>query len=198
MGTITRTTANNLTTNQGEGVMVKLQTATISSGTSAVEFTSQIDSTYTHYCWKFISLHTDTNDKDLVFAFSTDAGSSYNVAKTGCGFQQYMNEANGSDVAFAMSSIFNATQVTGTIKIGHSLGTDNDQACSGEFWLFNPSSTTFVKNYRSNVVNYHHSDFAQQYFCTGYANTTSAITGIKFAMDTGNLDAGTIVMYGVK
>ena len=34
MGTITRTTANNLTTNQGEGVMVKLQTATISSGTS--------------------------------------------------------------------------------------------------------------------------------------------------------------------
>ena len=54
-----------------------------------------------------------------------------------------------------MSSIFNAVQVTGTIKIGHSLGTDNDQACSGEFWLFNPSSTTFVKNYRSNVVNYH-------------------------------------------
>ena len=36
MGTITRTTANNLTTNQGEGVMVKLQTATISSGTSVV------------------------------------------------------------------------------------------------------------------------------------------------------------------
>ena len=55
MGTITRTTANNLTTNQGEGVMVKLQTATISSGTSAVEFTSQIDSTYTHYCWKYKS-----------------------------------------------------------------------------------------------------------------------------------------------
>ena len=25
-----------------------------------------------------------------------------------------------------MSSIFNAVQVTGTIKIGHSLGTDND------------------------------------------------------------------------
>ena len=69
--------------------------------------------------------------------------------------------------------------------------------CSGEFWLFNPSSTTFVKNYRSNVVNYHQS-FGQQYFCTGYANTTSAITGIKFAMDTGNLDGGTIVMYGVK
>tara|TARA_B100000674_G_C37801882_1_gene896852 strand:- start:347 stop:943 length:597 start_codon:yes stop_codon:yes gene_type:complete len=198
MGTITRTTANNLTTNQGEGVMVKLQTATISAGTSAVEFTSQIDSTYTHYCWKFISLHCDTNDKDLVFALSTDAGSSYNVAKTGSGHQQYMNEANGSDVALALSTIFNAVQVTGTIKIGHSLGTDNDQACSGEFWLFNPSSTTFVKNYRSDIQNYHQANFAQQYIVQGYANTSSAITGIKFAMDTGNLDAGTIVMYGVK
>ena len=36
-----------------------------------------------------------------------------------------MNEANGSDVALAMSSIFNAVQVTGTIKLDISLGTDN-------------------------------------------------------------------------
>ena len=178
--------------------LVKISSTTISSGTSAVEFTSGIDSTYNIYCFRFVSLHCDTDDKDLVFNFSTDAGSSYSVAKTGSGHHQYMNEADGSDLGLAISSIFSSQAVTGTIKIGHSLGTDNDQACSGEFWLYNPSSTTFVKNYYSNIQNYHQSNFAQQYICQGYANTTSAITGIKFQMDTGNLDAGTITMYGVK
>ena len=32
----------------------------------------------------------------------------------------------------------------------------------------------------------------------GYGNTTSAIDGVQFAMSSGNIDSGTIKLYGIK
>jgi len=32
----------------------------------------------------------------------------------------------------------------------------------------------------------------------GYGNTTSAIDGVRFKMSSGNIDAGTIKLYGIK
>ena len=34
-------------------------------------------------------------------------------------------------------------------------------------------------------------------FMAGYINTTTAITRVQFKMASGNIDAGTIKMYGV-
>ena len=34
-------------------------------------------------------------------------------------------------------------------------------------------------------------------FTAGYFNTTSAIDAVNFAMESGNIDSGTIDMYGV-
>ena len=34
-------------------------------------------------------------------------------------------------------------------------------------------------------------------FVSGYYNTTSEVDGIRFQMDSGNIDAGTIKMYGI-
>jgi hypothetical protein len=36
-----------------------------------------------------------------------------------------------------------------------------------------------------------------QEFLAGYGNTTSAINAINFNMSSGNIDAGTILMYGI-
>jgi hypothetical protein len=35
-------------------------------------------------------------------------------------------------------------------------------------------------------------------FVSGYANTTSAVNGIQFSMSSGNIDSGTIKLYGIK
>ena len=35
-------------------------------------------------------------------------------------------------------------------------------------------------------------------FIAGYANTTSAIDAIQFKMSSGNIDAGTFKLYGIK
>jgi hypothetical protein len=34
-------------------------------------------------------------------------------------------------------------------------------------------------------------------FVAGYANTTSAINAIQFKMESGNIDAGDICLYGI-
>ena len=35
-------------------------------------------------------------------------------------------------------------------------------------------------------------------FIAGYANSTSAVDAIQFSMSSGNIDAGTINLYGIK
>ena len=41
------------------------------------------------------------------------------------------------------------------------------------------------------------SAYTQNSFAAGYFNTTSAITRVQFKMSSGNIDSGTIDMYGV-
>ena len=78
------------------------------------------------------------------------------------------------------------------------IGSDNDQCSSGELWLFNPSSTTFVKHIMSNFNGVMNIDYSNQDIMAGYCNTTSAVTGVRFLFASGNIDAGTIKLYGIK
>ena len=41
-------------------------------------------------------------------------------------------------------------------------------------------------------------DRVKDTYCAGYFNTTSAIDAIQFKMHSGNMDAGTIKLYGLK
>ena len=64
------------------GSMVLLNTNTISSGVSSSSFTSNINSTYDTYIFKFINIHPATNASGFQFNASADGGSNYNVTKT--------------------------------------------------------------------------------------------------------------------
>ena len=49
------------------------------------------------------------------------------------------------------------------------------------------------------VINeYANDNGTNQRFVSGYVNTTTAITRIRFKADSGNIDSGTIKMYGIK
>ena len=79
----------------------------------------------------------------------------------------------------------------------HDPGGDNDQCICGEFRLFNPSSTTFVKHFFGTSQGAHRDNYSINNFVGGYANTTSAINAIQFKFETNNIDTGTISMYGI-
>ena len=61
--------------------LVLLSTATADDDAS-LSFTSDIDSTYKEYIFKFININPATDNASWTFQVSTDGGSSYNVTVT--------------------------------------------------------------------------------------------------------------------
>ena len=63
-------------------------------------------------------------------------------------------------------------------------------------YLYNPSSTTYVKHFTAESQFYRYVGRSNNSFFAGYFNTTSAINAISFKMSSGNMD-GVIKMYGL-
>jgi hypothetical protein len=192
-------TAVGTTTQLGDMVFIKKLTASSSSTLSFVDGASSVvlDDTYKEYLFTFNNIHPGTDDVSFMFNLSIDGGSNYNVTKTSNFFISFQNEA-GSQTNLTYSGSYDSAQSTGDEYLTtDTLGADNDQCVSGYLHLFNPSSTTFVKHFIAQVSHYHEADFAVNDFKSGYANTTSAIDAIQFKMDSGNIDAGDICLYGI-
>jgi len=190
------TAASSLPT--GAMTLIKEQTASASSTIDFVDGTSDVvlDSTYPIYLFKYINIHPATDQKKFMFQGTTD-GSNFNVTMTTTWLQTYHDEADSST---NLSYITGEDQAQGTAfqSLCEDLGNDNDQCFSGELWLFNPSSTTFVKHFMSVGSEAYFSNYNNSARVAGYFNTTSAITGLQFKMESGNTDAGTFKLYGIK
>ena len=174
--------------------MILLATDTASSS-ATISFTSNIDSTYDEYVFKYINVHPADNAIAFHFNGTTD-GSNWNVTKTTTHFRAYHLE---DDTAAALDYLgaHDLAQGTGFQALSNDVGNDADQQCSGTLSLFSPSSTTFVKHFMAETQTAHGANYPQPSYVAGYFNTTSAITGIQFKFNSGNVDAGTIKMYGV-
>ena len=182
----------------GALVHIKTLTASSSATLSFVDGASSVvlDNTYPIYKFEFINIHPATNDVSFVFNLSADTGSNYNVAKTTTFFRARHKE-DDSATALEYRTSQDLAQATGTQQLAGS-GNDNDQAISGTLTLFNPSSTTFVKHFMATNSAVDEGDGARNNFIAGYANTTSAIDAVQFSFASGNIDAGTIKLYGIK
>ena len=219
MGTITRSFANNITTS---GVLLpaslvnnsianvtaynasvatggmKLISSQTASASASISFTTGIDSTYKEYQFYFINIHP-SEQADFTFNMSTDSGSNYNVTKTSTVFRAY-HLPDGSSTSLAYDTGSNLAQSTGEqiTTSSSDLGTGNIDSLSGTLCLFNPSSTTYVKHYMSDINYIDYEDITLNCFISGYCNTTSAVNAIRFKMSSGNIDDGTILMFGIK
>ena len=173
-----------------------ITTNTISSGVSSSSFTSNINSTYDTYMFKFFNIHPSASAGDFQFNGSTDSGSNYNITKTTTTFEAGHSEGD----SFALVQYNTATdlaQSTGYAELATDLGSSNDHGVSGTLYLFSPSNTTFVKHFIGILNHTHSSNASYNEFMGGYFNTTSAIDAIDFKMSTGNIDSGVIKMYGL-
>ena len=179
------------------GALTLLSTQTASSSAS-IEFTSGIDSTYDSYVFKFIDIHPQTSNADLMMNFSTDGGSNYNVTKTTTHFRALHNEADTA-TSLAYDSSNDLAQSTSDVSVLINIGaTDSDMSGSGYVQLFNPSSSIFVKHFIANANRYDPAIYTVNQYTAGYGNTTSPINAVIFRMDSGDIDDGIIKMYGVK
>ena len=183
----------------GVMTLIKEQTASSSATISFVHGTSDVVlySTYPIYLFKFINIHPETNEVVLTMNGSADTGSNYNVTKTTTYFESWHNEGDSS-TGLSYSTSRDMAQGTGFCDLQSEYGTDNDQAGCGEMYLFSPSSTTFVKHFMFTGNQYHQSDYSQNNYVAGYFNDTNDIDAIQFKMSSGNIDAGTFKLYGIK
>ena len=185
------------TSTGGSMVLIKTLTASSSSTLSFVDGSSDVvlDNTYPVYLFKFINIHPASNDVNFNVNFR-DGGSSYDATKTTTNFHAYHGEGAG-DSSFGYSTGQDLAQSTSNLRISGNIGNENDESSSGELFLFNPSSTTFVKHFISNFQGSRYNEFSANWYVAGYCNVTAAIDGVRFKMDSGNIDSGTFKMYGV-
>jgi len=177
----------------GGGAWNLIQTQT-ASASADISFTSGLDSTYDEYVFIFNNLHPSNNDVVFQTNFSIDTGSNYNVTKTTTNFEATHNETGTSGFKYGTGD--DIAEGTGSQRTGL-VGSDNDESLCGEVWLFAPSDITFVKHFTARTQGYYGGAYAWSNFMAGYCNTTSAVDAVNFDCSAGNIDAGTISLYGI-
>ena len=186
----------------GAMTLIKTLTASASATLSFVNGSSDVvlDSTYPIYLFKFINVSPTSGASNPTFGFngSDDTSShSYDIVKTTTAIQAYHKE-DGSAASLFYNTSFDLAQSTAFqyLNFGDA-NTDADASGSGELYLFNPSSTTFVKHFIGRTNTYESTNNSWGGFLAGYGNTTSAINALQFQMSSGNIDSGTFKLYGV-
>ena len=179
------------------GDMVLVSSATASSSAS-LSFTL---GDYKEYQFYFVNMHPDA-DRFFKFNLSTDSGSNYSVSKTTTFFKARHYES-GASYEFGYEAGYDLANSTAdqTLTEGNVEGNDNDASLSGSMHIFNPSSDTYVKHFMANINQLGKPDGSTRTtfnnYIAGYANTTSALTNIKFVMTSGTIDSGTILCFGI-
>ena len=187
---------NGIETGDVGGSLVLLETQTLSSAASTISFTSNIDSTYKEYIFKFIDIHPASEYAHFSFQADTGTNTNYNQTITSTAWTSTSNEG-GTEAIINYQTASDQAQGTGFQYLTDQLEADNDSCAAGTLHIFDPSNTTFVKHFIARTQFYQKSDGTQENDYGGYFNTTSAINAVQFKMSNGNTDSGTIEMYGI-
>ncbi len=177
------------------GSSLVLISTTTASSSSTVTFDSGIDSTYKEYQIHIIQAHCSSDNQILQMGFR-DGSTAYDATKTTTYFNA-MHKEDDSSTSLGYNTDQDQAQATGFLNVSEALGADNDQCANVIITLYDPSNTTFVKHFTARTAYVHQNDRSIDAFIGGYCNTTSAIDGVQFKMDSGNIDSGTFKLYGV-
>ena len=185
------------------GALTLIKTITLTSAAGTIDFLNGassvvFDDTYPIYKFQFINMHPATEDSTH-FTFQADVGTATDYAQTITStFIQIRHEEGDGATQLVYSTAGDQAQATGFQQMFRSIEGDNDSSICGELYVFNPSSTTFVKHFLGQGFGQNAAPAAFTAKIQGYFNTTAALTRMRFKMSTGNIDAGTIKLYGIK
>ena len=179
----------------GDVVLLSSQTATAGS-TTAISFTSGIDSTYGEYIFRWYNVNPDTDNSELLFQVNASGESGYNETITSTSFDARHAEAD-NDSGVSYSAHNDQAQGTAFQELATNIGNGADESSAGYLHLFNPASTTYVKHWYSQSISYERQNVARIQHNAGYINTTGAITQVQFKINQDEF-AGVIKMWGVK
>ena len=175
----------------GGGSLVKLASTTISSGVAAVSFNSTyINSTHDNYKVIAYGVTAASDNQDIALRMSVDNGSNF-ATHVGVYNWTHVDNTGGSNTA----QTYNGSQDA------LNLGTDEEGDASGgvNFMidLMDLNSTTSYKTANGIGVAENQNGDYYGYRTHAYIQSTSAVNFFKiFTLQGGNLDSGTVTLYG--
>ena len=170
------------------GSLIKIQEEIVTSAVASVTLTG-IDSTYDVYMVKMnnVTPTADTNFEMRVLASD--------VVQTTANYDKAMKVLR-TDTAFSNSANTNQTSIT--VNGGSNIGTDTGEQFNGVQYLFNfnnASEYSFFTN-ETNFLNGTAIMLGTQ--GGGVYTVAEAHNGVQYYFSTGNIEAGTFTLYGLK
>ena len=183
----------------GSMTLIKTLTASSSSTLDFLNGSSNVvfDGTYKEYVFKFYDIHPSANAKSLTFQTDTGTNTNYNITCTTTAIKAYHNEPD-TETELGYDTQYDAAQSTSFINLAEEIMSNNDSSTSGTLQIFDPANATFVKHFMSDMHGMRNDVYAWRFMKAGYFNTTTALTRVQFKLNSGNIDSGTIKLYGVK
>ena len=183
------------------GSLTLIKTITLSSAAGTVSFVHGassvvLDNTYPVYKFVYTSVHPAEEGAIFQVGFR-DGSTNYDATKTTTCFEPIANEG-GTSAEIAYQPAQDLHNATGFQTLIRNTGNGNDECGSGEMFLFNPSSTTYVKHFLARGCGHHQSNYTTSSFVAGFCNVTAAIDAVQFKFHSDNIDAGTFKLYGIK
>ena len=193
--------AGAFTASLGSMVHIKTLTASNSGDLTFIDGSSSVvfDSTYPIYQFVYTNIHLATNGQYLSFQTDTGTNTSFNQTITSSVLKAYHKEDGGAAALGYDNGSDQQTQ-TSFQRLSSDLISDNDASISGSIMIFNPSSSTYTKHFiaETHTMVDGSPPYSEIRYYAGYFDTTTALTRIRFKSTSGNIDAGTIKMYGLK
>ena len=191
---ISKIQASSLEANATNLVIISTATA---SADSIIEF--DLDNTYDHYIFRFNKIHCSNDNVDFRADVSLTSDTDYNSATvTYLNVRDYQSENSGNGIGEQEGA---STGTLSHINLAKSISNDNNHCLDGTFEIYNPSSTTFTKGFRADIISMQSNtggDRAKRTGVFGDIRNETAVDKIKFFFEAGTIETGSITHYGVK
>jgi len=172
-----------------EQSMELILTQTVTVAVASIDFTENIDDTFDSYLFILNAVRPVNDNIDLRVRTSQD-GISFD---SGANDYFYEFQRNGSS---QVSSTAGVAQILMAQAMGNAA---EERGCSGSLVLHNPSVAanrghmTFQSSFFVNTAN-----TMSSLVGGGSRRLNSVVKGLRFTLETGNFDSGSISMYGVR
>lgn len=163
------------------------------NNSATLEFTEFDSAKYSHYLFTIDNLVPATDNVDLIVRTSSDGGSSYDSDASD--YQYTFGFYTSTNLPSTQSSA-GADSIVMTVDIGSGAGEDG---FSGDLKAFGLASSTVKSRFIWDGVYHHQNGLLISLFNGGaWRNDAGTTNGVQFSMTAGNIESGSIRLFGIR
>jgi len=188
--------------------MVLIQEQTLSN-VASMTFSTGIDDTYDMFMFQFVNIHAHTGDSsssNFTFQVNDTGNTGYNNWNLHSSFAAAFHDEDDSGAGWGYDNNRDsptdpgASLTTDYVILQSYQGTEADEACSGEMYVFNLSDDSYSKPWHSIMTTNAHYDATYTAETRGViayksGGASTPIDDFNFKISTGNM-SGTIRLWG--